>query len=46
MTADKQRILVIPDVHGRDFWKRAVETTPCEKIIFLGDYIEDRKSVV
>ena len=40
MTADKQRILVIPDVHGRDFWKRAVETTPCEKIIFLGDYID------
>ena len=30
-------ILVIPDVHGRDFWKE-----PCnnwtDKIIFLGDY--------
>ncbi len=31
------KVLVIPDVHGRGFWK-----TPCEdwfgKIIFLGDY--------
>lgn len=31
------KILIIPDVHGRDFWKE-----PCEKwegkIIFLGDY--------
>ena len=31
------KILVIPDVHGRSFWKE-----PCnnweDKIIFLGDY--------
>lgn len=33
----KNEILVIPDVHGRDFWKE-----PCRewegKIVFLGDY--------
>ena len=33
----KNEILVIPDVHGRDFWKE-----PCRewegKVIFLGDY--------
>lgn len=33
----KTKILVVPDVHGRDFWKE-----PCNKwdgqIIFLGDY--------
>ena len=31
------KILVIPDVHGRDFWKE-----PCnnwkDRIVFLGDY--------
>lgn len=31
------KVLIIPDVHGRDFWK-----TPCEnwddRIVFLGDY--------
>jgi hypothetical protein len=31
------KILIVPDVHGRDFWKE-----PCEKwegkIVFLGDY--------
>lgn len=33
-------ILVIPDVHGRRFWKEAVEThTDCD-IIFLGDYLD------
>ena len=37
---DKKRILVIPDVHGRDFWKRPVAETPCDKIIFLGDYFD------
>lgn len=35
------KLLVIPDIHGRDFWKE-----PCEKpgeydkIIFLGDYLD------
>ena len=35
----EKRILIIPDVHGRDFWKE-----PCNKwdgdIIFLGDYFD------
>lgn len=36
------KILIVPDVHGRDFWK-----SPCyehiedfDKIIFLGDYLD------
>lgn len=35
------KLLIIPDVHGRDFWKE-----PCEhydefdKVIFLGDYLD------
>ena len=35
------KILVIPDVHGRSFWK-----TPCkdiskyDKVVFLGDYVD------
>ena len=36
----KNRIVVIPDVHGRDFWKKPVANTPCDKIIFLGDYVD------
>lgn len=40
---DRKRILVIPDVHGRDFWKRAVEDTSCERIVFLGDYVDPYK---
>ena len=34
-------ILIIPDIHGRDFWKDGVEQRlPGEKIIFLGDYTD------
>lgn len=35
-------ILVIPDVHGRTFWKDAVEkhANDCDKIVFLGDYLD------
>jgi len=33
------KIILIPDVHGRTFWKEAVEQT-CDKIIFLGDYLD------
>ena len=35
------RIMIVPDIHGRDFWKE-----PCEhynefdKVIFLGDYLD------
>ena len=36
------KILVIPDVHGRLFWKEAVEKYKDEvdRIIFLGDYLD------
>ena len=36
------KILVVPDVHGRTFWKEAVEKheKECNKIIFLGDYLD------
>lgn len=37
---DRNRILIIPDVHGRDFWKRTVEETSCDRIVFLGDYVD------
>lgn len=31
-------ILIIPDVHGRDFWRKAVASYPEADTIFLGDY--------
>ena len=33
---------MIPDVHGRKFWKNAVSLyeNDCDKIIFLGDYLD------
>lgn len=36
------KILIIPDVHGRSFWKEAVEhhMDECDKVIFLGDYVD------
>ena len=35
------KILIIPDVHGRPFWKKAVEKyDDYDKIIFLGDYVD------
>ena len=33
-------IIVIPDVHGRSFWRPAVERYPGADIIFLGDYLD------
>lgn len=36
------KILILPDVHGRPFWKEAIEkyNQECDKIIFLGDYVD------
>ena len=36
------KVLVIPDIHGRKFWREAVENNieQVEKIIFLGDYLD------
>ena len=33
-------IIIIPDVHGRSFWRPAVERCPDADIIFLGDYTD------
>lgn len=32
--------VVIPDIHGRRFWKEAVALHPSADIIFLGDYLD------
>lgn len=32
--------IVIPDIHGRTFWKEAVEKYPEADVIFLGDYLD------
>ena len=37
MTKD---IIVIPDLHGRTFWKEAVAKYPDADTIFLGDYLD------
>lgn len=33
-------MIVIPDIHGRTFWKSAVKGNENEDIIFLGDYMD------
>lgn len=34
-------VLIVPDVHGRTFWRRAKElVNQYQKIIFLGDYLD------
>lgn len=33
-------ILIIPDVHGRTFWKNAVRGHETHPIVFLGDYLD------
>ena len=34
------RILIIPDVHGRTFWRDAVEAAGEMPVVFLGDYLD------
>ena len=36
------KVLVIPDIHGRKFWRKAVANNigKVDKIIFLGDYLD------
>ena len=34
------KILIIPDVHGRSFWKEALNSGCYDKVIFLGDYVD------
>ena len=33
-------LLIIPDVHGRPFWRDAVEKKSYAHVIFLGDYVD------
>ncbi len=33
-------MIIIPDVHGRTFWKSAVEGREDQDILFLGDYVD------
>lgn len=36
-----ETVLLIPDIHGRDFWKKGIEKRkPRETIVFLGDYTD------
>lgn len=36
------KLLIMPDIHSRSFWKEATEKhdQECDKIIFLGDYVD------
>lgn len=35
------KILIVPDVHGRNFWRKALEIIEdYDKVIFLGDYLD------
>lgn len=34
------KILVIPDLHGKDCWKNAVNNLEFDKVVFLGDYVD------
>lgn len=36
----EKKIIIVPDVHGRDFWKNDVLENENSKIIFLGDYFD------
>ena len=33
-------ILIIPDIHGRTFWKECIKCCEYDEIIFLGDYLD------
>ena len=33
-------MIIVPDIHGRTFWKSAVKGREAEEIVFLGDYVD------
>ena len=33
-------MIIIPDIHGRGFWKEAVKGHENEEMVFLGDYVD------
>lgn len=38
------KILTVPDLHGKDYWK-SIDLSDFDKIIFLGDYVDSRLMV-
>ena len=36
----KRNLVIIPDVHGRSFWRDAMDARPDDEFIFLGDYLD------
>lgn len=40
----ERKLLIVPDVHGRTFWKE-VENTEDTPIVFLGDYLDPYTSI-
>ena len=41
MTEMDQRIIIIPDLHGREFWRKAIDELPADaRVVFLGDYLD------
>ena len=37
---NNRKLIIIPDVHGRSFWRDAVKRNPGAEFIFLGDYLD------
>ena len=41
MTEMAQHIIIIPDIHGREFWRKAIKELPKDAhVVFLGDYLD------
>ena len=40
MALQYSKIIVIPDIHGLDFWRNALSALPNALLIFLGDYLD------
>lgn len=35
------KVIVLPDIHGRNFWKSAIKhVDECDRVVFLGDYFD------
>lgn len=43
--SNKERYLVIGDIHGRTIWKDIIEKENPDKIIFLGDYVSTHENI-
>ena len=39
------KIVVVGDIHGRDIWKKIIETETFDLIIFLGDYVSSHEDI-